>query len=61
MIGNILFLEQHYKKCSLCSKTRPGGISEPAKTSLLVMDRKEEPKLTLRYAAEFERVKERLF
>lgn len=57
MIGNILFLEQHYEKFSLCSKTRPRGISEPAKPSLLVMDRKEESKFTLRHTAEFENLR----
>lgn len=36
------------------------GISEPAKPSLLVMDRKEAPKSTLRHAAEFETLKQRL-
>lgn len=61
MIGNILFLEQHYRKCSLCSKTKPRGISEPAKPSLFVMDREEEYKLSLRHAAEFERLKQRLW
>jgi len=44
--------------CSLCFKTRPKGISGLVKPILLVMEGKEESKITLRYAAEFERVKQ---
>lgn len=58
MIGILIFLEQSCKKCSLCSKTRPKGIPGLAKLLLQVMEGKEESKLSLRYAAEFERVKQ---
>lgn len=58
MIWILLFLEQHCKKYSLCSKTRPKGISGLVKPILPVMEGKEESKCTLIHAAELERVKQ---
>lgn len=54
MIEILLFLGQYSKKCSLCSKSSLKGISGPANPVLVVVDREEESKLTLRHAAEFE-------